>query len=381
LAFAPDGTPFVGIRDGANNGKATVMNFTNGTWSNFGNAGFSSGYGNEISLGFSPEGTPGISFINDNIGGTGLATMMQYISGGWTLVGTPGYSGPASFTKLAFAPDGTPYVAYRADYGGGKAEVLKFSNGTWSLLGNTPVSITNVYNVNLTIAPDGTPYVAYNDMYYDYKATVMKYTNGTWSAVGGGGFTTGAAYSVSLAISPDGTPFLAYRDAANGNKATVMKFSEGTWVNVGDMGFSAGSAKSISLAIAPDKTPYLVYSDESDSNKASAMKFSGGAWVPAGNSGFSSANSYATTANLVFAPDGTPYVAYSEEVNNYKAIVMKLVSATLPTATTGSAGEVTAAGATLNGTVNDNGSTTTVSFDYGLTTDYGSNHRRHGPYQ
>ncbi|WP_425425528.1 beta strand repeat-containing protein, partial [Uliginosibacterium gangwonense] len=44
-----------------------------------------------------------------------------------------------------------------------------------------------------------------------------------------------------------------------------------------------------------------------------------------------------------------------------------------PSATTGSATSVTATGATLNGTVNDNGLSTTVTFDYGLTTGYGTN--------
>ncbi|MFZ2309914.1 MAG: DUF4347 domain-containing protein, partial [Rhodoferax sp.] len=44
-----------------------------------------------------------------------------------------------------------------------------------------------------------------------------------------------------------------------------------------------------------------------------------------------------------------------------------------PTATTGSASSVTATGATLNGTINDNGSDTTVTFDYGTTAGYGTN--------
>jgi uncharacterized repeat protein (TIGR01451 family) len=44
-----------------------------------------------------------------------------------------------------------------------------------------------------------------------------------------------------------------------------------------------------------------------------------------------------------------------------------------PTATTGTATGVGTTTATLNGTVNPNGQTTTVHFDYGLTTSYGSN--------
>jgi hypothetical protein len=47
-------------------------------------------------------------------------------------------------------------------------------------------------------------------------------------------------------------------------------------------------------------------------------------------------------------------------------------SATPPTVTTTAASSITTTGATLNGTVNANGSSTTVTFQYGLTTSYGS---------
>lgn len=43
-----------------------------------------------------------------------------------------------------------------------------------------------------------------------------------------------------------------------------------------------------------------------------------------------------------------------------------------PTATTGAASTITASGATLGGTVSSNGASTTVTFDYGLDTNYGS---------
>ncbi|MBS4095369.1 MAG: hypothetical protein KGZ83_00855, partial [Sulfuricella sp.] len=46
---------------------------------------------------------------------------------------------------------------------------------------------------------------------------------------------------------------------------------------------------------------------------------------------------------------------------------------TAPTVTTGSATTLTDSGATLGGTVNDNNADTTVTFDYGTTTGYGSN--------
>ncbi len=52
--------------------------------------------------------------------------------------------------------------------------------------------------------------------------------------------------------------------------------------------------------------------------------------------------------------------------------IARLNVPTTPTATTSAASSVTATGATLNGTVNDNGASTTVTFNYGTTVSYGS---------
>ncbi|MCE9611554.1 MAG: cadherin-like beta sandwich domain-containing protein [Chthoniobacter sp.] len=52
---------------------------------------------------------------------------------------------------------------------------------------------------------------------------------------------------------------------------------------------------------------------------------------------------------------------------------LALVASPPPTATTLAAAVITTTGATLNGTINANGNSVTVSFDYGTTTAYGSN--------
>ena len=52
--------------------------------------------------------------------------------------------------------------------------------------------------------------------------------------------------------------------------------------------------------------------------------------------------------------------------------VNQAVNPAVPTVTTGAATLVTATGATLNGTVNANGASTSVTFEYGLTTAYGA---------
>jgi hypothetical protein len=66
---------------------------------------------------------------------------------------------------------------------------------------------------------------------------------------------------------------VAYSDNAtpSGGNATVMKFS-GAWGIVGRVGFTADAADSPSLAFAPDGTPYVAYSDFGTNGNASVMK-------------------------------------------------------------------------------------------------------------
>ncbi|HZL27849.1 MAG TPA: IPT/TIG domain-containing protein [Acidobacteriaceae bacterium] len=91
-------------------------------------------------------------------------------------------------------------------------------------------------------------------------------------------------------------------------------------------------------------------------------------WVTVGSAGFSAGE--ADHTSLAFSPNGTPYVAYEDYGNSYKATVMALIA--LPAATTGAATSITGTGATLNGTVNDDGVATTVAFEYGTSASYGT---------
>lgn len=91
---------------------------------------------------------------------------------------------------------------------------------------------------------------------------------------------------------------------------------------------------------------------------------------PAISSNWTTLSSFSTPINDVRkVVISTPFfygVFQDIDITDVKAI------AAPPTATTGSASSVSATGATLNGTVNDNGATTTVSFNYGLTASYGT---------
>ena len=70
--------------------------------------------------------------------------------------------------------------------------------------------------------------------------------------------------------------------------------------------------------------------------------------------------------------DGTTITHTYDKMGNRQSRVIAVAGGGAPTVTTDSASGVTATGATLNGTVNANNHDTTVTFEYGLTTAYGT---------
>jgi len=87
----------------------------------------------------------------------------------------------------------------------------------------------------------------------------------------------------------------------------------------------------------------------------------GGAATVTLNSGFQNVDKVVITSN----PSGFNDV--------FDTFVFNTAILPAPSATTGAATAISATGATLNGTINDNGAATTVTFDYGTTIGYGTN--------
>ena len=336
LAFAPDGTPYVAYQDFANAGKTTVMKYNGSAWGTVGSAGFSAGLANELSLAFAPEGTPYVAY-KDGANGDKMS-VMKYNGTGWVNVGSAGFSaGHDRYPSLAFAPDGTPYVAFMDYTNRSRATVMKFNGTSWVTVGSAGFSPGPVNYTSLAFAPDGTPYVA-NVVFVKaggtgsfgiYQASVMKFNGTSWVDVGSAGFPVGSVNATSLAFAPDGTPYVVYGYSSDtgyppSRKATVMKYSYTSWVTVGSAGFSAGDTDDTSLSFAPDGTPYVSYTDHGNSDKATVMKYNGTSWVAMGSAGFSAGSVQFTSS--AFAPDGTTYVAFIDGSAGSKATVMKLTT-------------------------------------------------------
>ena len=128
--------------------------------------------------------------------------------------------------------------------------------------------------------------------------------------------TTSASYSISFCLGNSVGEISAGVNLAIPGGITSTTYA---WQTVGTAGFSAGKASYTSLAIY-NGTPYIAYVDLANSYKATVMKFNGTSWENVGTAGFSAGAAFNTSLAIY---NGVPYVAYRDVANPYKATVMK----------------------------------------------------------
>lgn len=343
LAVAPDGTlylSYAGYNYFLNGNMAYVYKFSGGVWTslippNFGMISAGGTSFNKICI--APNGTPYIAYADYQQGNK--ITVKKYSNSTWTTVVAEGITSAAvTELSMAIAPDGSIYIAYPDGANSGKLSVQKFTGtGTWTNVGVSGFTTGTAISTYITIAPDGTPIVVAIDNGQNKKAVVKKYSNNTWVDVGPGIVSTGQTalanpgnyYYTGISVAKDGTPFIIYEDDLVASKAVVKKFLSGAWVNVGSMAISPDAAPYIDFKIDPNDIPYVAYIDAADSYKAYVKKYVNGSWQLVGSS-FSQAKTSGQNVlvSLCFAPNGTPYVIYTDQVNGSYTSVVKLYNGT-----------------------------------------------------
>ena len=270
------------------------------------------------------------------------ATVSRFLSGTWSIVGTPGFTANAiDYADIAIAPDGTPYIVFQKQNGPNlfDATVMKFSGGIWSVVGTANIAQQYSFNalpaaypsIAIAIAPDNTPYIAYHD-YNDpntpLAATVKRFNGTSWVTVGNPGFTGdhpiySQAMALDFSIAPDGTPYVLFTDNSPNlsisNMATLMMYDGASWVLVGNEGFSTGAIGFPALAIALDGMPFVAYQDQTTGNRVTVKKFDGLNWENVGTPGFSAGSSQ--YISLAVTSENLPIVAYKDAANGNGATV------------------------------------------------------------
>ncbi len=332
LAFSPSGELYAAFSGTASGGgNATVMRFDGDAWRLVGAEGFSPGSAYGLILRFSPSGIPFVVY-SDGANGS-RPTVMRFDGSSWTTVGGAGFAPSNNYNLgLEFGPDGQLYVAFLdSTFSPARATVMRFDGSTWQVVGSAGFSANSAGYPSFLFSADGLPMVSYADPVATAqgpgtRVTVMKWDGAAWGTVGPAAFSRGydASYT-SLAVGPDGVPFVAFRNWAVGVNANacVMRFNGATWDIVGQEAVSAGAAFNTSVAVAPDGVPYVAFSDDGAGSRAAVMRLSGSSWIRAGRSDLSAG--YGLRTKLAISPEGIPHVIFEDYANGHRATVMRLV--------------------------------------------------------
>lgn len=237
----------------------------------------------------------------------------------------------ATYALRNLSESTTYHVCFTADDGSnlqGSAASTSFTTNAPATLGagwNTLGTLPGVAWAWMDMDAAGTPYLAYKDA--SNTASVKKFS-GAFSLVGAAGLSPGQIDYVPIAIAPDGTPYVFFNDRSDtaNYRGTVMKFDGATWVTVGNTLFTSGTPVKGSLVFAPDGTPYVAYASNvypTSDYTPEVMKLVGGTWTQVGvNGDFATVtSSYAVSLALGF--DGTPYIAYLDGSSAKKMTVRK----------------------------------------------------------
>ena len=365
LAIAPDGMPYVAWHDPSGGPYQIYVRRWNGaTWDEVGDGsasgrGISDTDGGSVSpsLGVAPDGIPYVAWTeNDARGGQRDIYVRRWNGSSWEEVGLGSASGggisdndlASAWPSLAIAPDGTPYVAWedtnRDPNEQRETFLRRWDRAAWVELGGSATGGGISANKgssgppSLAVAPDGTPYVAWSDSSFGNAEIYLRCWNGaTWEEVGAGSATGGGisddespSYSPSIAIAGNGTPYVAWEDHGSGDSEIyVRRWNGASWEEVGAGSASGGGisdddgrSTDASLAVAPDGTPYLAWSDESNGdNQIYVRRWNGISWEEVGQGsarggGISSCGGSTgwvwPSPSIAVGADGTPYVAWED---------------------------------------------------------------------
>ncbi|WP_295648926.1 gliding motility-associated C-terminal domain-containing protein [uncultured Mucilaginibacter sp.] len=398
VALSADGNTAVlgGFTDNSNQGAVWVYVRSGGIWTQQGSKLVGTGSaaqaeqgtsvaisadGNTVVVGGYMDTPPGGAWVFSRSGTT------------WTqqakLIGT-GYTGAGASqgASVSISADGnTAIVGGPGDNSNqGAVWVFTRSNSVWSQKGNKLVGAGNsgaAFQGNaVAISGDGNTICAAGYVDNSSQGAVWIYTlnAGSWTQQGsklvGTGNVGAANQGVSVALSADGNTALVggYIDNNHLGAAWVFSRSGTIWAQQGNKLVGTGSSGSIvqqgfSVSLSADGNIAIVGGHYDNNNQGSVWVYSraGISWTQQGNKlvGTGGTATALQGESVAVSADGNTLIVGGTGDNVNTGAAWAFTDALSPIVTTQPATAVTATGATLNGIVNDNGSITTVSIEYG----------------
>ena len=170
------------------------------------------------------------------------------------------------------------------------------------------------------------------------QAGAMGLPNAQWEEAGSGSATgggisdnDGTSSAPSVAAAPDGALYVAWHDDSDVDEEDeiyVQRWDGNSWEEMGEGSAAGGGisdndgvSREPSLAIGLDGNPIVAWHDNSPGERNYEIyvrRWGGSAWVEVGTGsatggGISGNVGYSTHPSLAISPDGTPYVAWSDD--------------------------------------------------------------------
>jgi len=284
--------------------------------------------------------------------GTAWESVGAGSASGGGISNNPGESYDAS---LAITPEGVPWVAWTnlPAPGSGSTDseiyVRRFDGASWVEVGAgsaTGGGISNNSGISeepsIAIGSDGSVFVAWtDDSSGDAEIYVKRWSGSAWVAVGansasGGGISnnTESSRSPSLAVVNANQAYVAWVDRSGGDTEIYALLWNGThWAQAGvgaasggGISNNAGDSLEVSLSIGRNMLPFAAWTDLSSGGGGEiyARRWNGTVWQQVGTSatwgGISANPGYSSEPTTAVAPDGTPYVIWSNAVTGGSAV-------------------------------------------------------------
>lgn len=317
---------------GSNSGSSESNNGNSGgndeeiikSWKIVGDGNIYSGNTRALSLTISDSGIPYIAYEDQSSGANIIGTVKKLDGNNWEKVGVNGFSifRNISDISIEISKMDIPYVTYiNSDHN--KASLYTISRNVWIESIRESV-FGDVRSVSLALSSSGDPYIAYKRL--DDSPIAGKYANSAWTAFEKISDSE-SDFGPSICLSRDNIPYVAYieHDITGTAKYYIMvkKYIDLKWETVGTEKFAdtVDSSKiNISLAMY-NNTPYVAYVDNNNNYKATVMSYDGASWKPVGRTGFS--RSGIEDISLQISESGVLYVSYRESNMPSKITVVR----------------------------------------------------------
>lgn len=279
------------------------------------------GEGVKPDVALAPDGTPGITYLLEDI--SGFIAYADAASDWAPDQIVQGYFyGPIG---LAYTPDGVPHIGYHdhqdTEFRQDKGDLtLAVRDGTSWTIDAVRDDGHDGWDSTIAIGPDGVVRAAGIDPeQFDGTDGVEYYelVDGTWEVTAIGSGPVAYEFNVSLAVDPNGNPALTYYDTTD----TDLKYAsrlDGAWsIETVDTGGDVGRYSS--LAFDSASNPHISYLrlDDTTTGTVRYAARAGDTWATADIDSLTDLRTGFTGARRVTAvaldPDDRPTVAYSDE--------------------------------------------------------------------